>query len=82
MDRDLYQNWLESLDIDEIINLADDWGNQVANYSAMGGEELKRLQTFSQYLIDHYNGAVASDPGYGDSDANDQWHDDLDRSGE
>lgn len=77
MDKSAYTDWVAGLEAYQVIDLANDWGNQVAKYSALGGSELKKLQTFSEYLIQYYNGNVAN-AFYGD----DEPYDNLDRSGD
>lgn len=78
MDKDKYVDWADNLETWEIIGFADHWGNKIAAIAAMGGEEMSKLQTFEQYLIEYYNESIVNDGWLGHDDQ----YDDLKQNGE
>ena len=78
MDRDAYMNWVEQLESYQLIDFANHWGQKVADYSSIGGNELKKLQCFEQYLIDYFNGNVAN----ASADDGDAQYDNLKQNGD
>ena len=59
MDKDAYIDWLQQQDTKDLIQLANDWGLILATKITTLQND---LQTFEQYLVDHYSNTVV--PGF------------------
>lgn len=55
MDKDKYLDWLQSLDTEELIRLANDWGLQLATKIT---NQQNGLQVFEEFLVDYYSRIV------------------------
>lgn len=56
MDKDSYLDWLQSLDTDELVAMANKWGLALAK--KLTSANPRDLQIFEEYLVDYYSNTV------------------------
>ena len=59
MDKSAFTDWLENLDTEQIISIAETWGVQIAH--DVTNNRTAHLETFSQYLQREYASCMADD---------------------
>lgn len=83
MDKDKCQDWIEQLESEQLIALADSWGIEIAQHATDSGltteDFTKKLKSFTQWLIEYYGYSVMPSEFNEDPD---EWHDNLDRNGD